>query len=63
MAENEQEQLKPCPFCGAEAFLWRTNWETIIECSKYHVDWHRILVAARNDVDAIKRWDQREVEA
>lgn len=51
--------LKPCPFCGSDALVWRTNYDTYIECSKYHVDIHRIMVSGKTDKEAAERWNRR----
>ena len=51
--------LKPCPFCGAPAFLWRTFQQVTIECSKYHTDTHRIMVSGDTDDEAVERWNRR----
>ena len=52
-------ELRPCPFCGAPAFVWRTSWDTYIECSKYHADHHRVMVCAPNDKMAAELWNRR----
>lgn len=51
--------LKPCPFCGAEAFMWTWTHGTAIECSNYHVDRHRVQIEARTEREAVERWNQR----
>ena len=54
-----EEKLKPCPFCGGEAFLWRTNHIVFIQCSNYNANSHLVEVRAKNDKDAIEAWNRR----
>lgn len=51
--------LKPCPFCGAEAFKWHTFKCVTIECACYDVDKHRIMVSADNEPEAVRLWNAR----
>ena len=60
---QETMQLKACPFCGAEAFVWRTKYDTYIECSRYHTDTHRVMVRAATDKEAAELWNRRAEDA
>ena len=55
-------KLKPCPFCGAEAHLWRTNSATYIECSKYNPRRHQVAMVGNTDEAAVEKWNKREGE-
>ncbi len=52
------EQLKPCPFCGKPANMWKTNYATYIECLEYD-QWHRVQISARTENQAISWWNLR----
>jgi Lar family restriction alleviation protein len=55
--------LKKCPFCGADAKIWRTNYQVYIECSKSDCDRHDrhlIQVSASTEEEAIKAWNTRK---
>lgn len=54
------DNLRPCPFCGAEAFIWRTNHRTYIECKNYNSINHLVRITSQNDERAIERWNMRE---
>lgn len=51
--------LKPCPFCGAEAYMWSWNYGTAIQCSKFNCDTHLIQVRGQTSAEAIERWNAR----
>ena len=53
------EELKPCPFCGAEAHLWRTNYATYIECHNYDPVFHQVQIRGHSEEDSIKKWNER----
>lgn len=55
-------KLKPCPFCGAEAYMWSWNYGTTIQCSNFNSHNHVILVSAETSAEAIARWNAREAE-
>lgn len=59
MTENK---LKPCPFCGSEAFLWSTNYQTWVQCAECdsgdHYR-HLIQISADTEEQAIKIWNTR----
>lgn len=53
------EALKPCPFCGAEAHLWRTNYATYIECRSYDPVFHQVQIRGHSEEDSIRKWNRR----
>ena len=59
---EKQPKLKRCPFCGAAAFMWRTNRGTIIECSLYDSAQHRVMVSGANDIKAAEQWNRRDAD-
>lgn len=52
-------ELKPCPFCGGEAFVWRTNHRTYVQCENYVMTTHRIEVSGITDKEAFELWNRR----
>ncbi len=60
---NKEVELKPCPFCGAEAFVWHTNHETLIQCSELNAATvgkeHLVRISRRTDKEAVKAWNER----
>ena len=60
--EEYNEIVKPCPFCGGDAYVCRTNHQIYIECSntKNGNDRHLIQVSARTFEEALKRWNTRQ---
>jgi len=56
------EDLKPCPFCGGEAFMWRTNHRVFIQCSNYNVNSHLVEVRAETEQEAVEAWNRRTNE-
>ena len=55
----EYNELKPCPFCGGEAFVWRTSHRTWIECENYNVDTHRVAFSSTYEKEVIEAWNRR----
>lgn len=52
-------ELKPCPFCGNKALVWRTDHRTYIECCNYSTLTHQVCVSAETDKEAIEAWNRR----
>lgn len=63
--EGILSELKPCPFCGARAKMWQwgVSSHTVIECSNYDVDTHRVYMQGDTEEEAIEAWNRRAVEA
>ena len=53
------EELKPCPFCGARAHMWQTNYATYIECESYDPKYHQVQISENNNQNAIRKWNKR----
>ena len=56
------KELKPCPFCGAEAHLWKWNDGCRVDCSRWRSkddDVHFVGIGARTEKEAIERWNTR----
>ena len=53
------EKLKPCPFCGGEAFEWRTNHRVFIQCSNFNANSHLVEVRAETEQEAVEAWNRR----
>lgn len=56
--ENEVK-LKKCPFCGGEAFVWRTNHRFFIQCSNYNANSHLVQLRGRTMEEATEAWNRR----
>ena len=56
------EELKRCPFCGGEAFEWRTNHRVFIQCSNYNANSHLVEVRATTREEAVELWNRRYVD-
>ena len=57
--KHDVSDLKPCPFCGAEAYMWSWNYGTAIQCSKFNSNTHLIQVRGKTSTEAIERWNAR----
>ena len=59
-----EEKLKPCPFCGGEALMWRWNGGVRIDCGNWTLTTpeHIVGVGAKTAEEAIKLWNKRELE-
>jgi hypothetical protein len=55
----EVSDLKPCPFCGADALMWSWNYGTAIQCSKFNAKSHLIQVIGKTSTEAIEQWNTR----
>jgi len=52
------DNLKPCPFCGAEAYMWSWNYGVAIQCSNFSY-MHWIEVRGQTIEEAIEKWNAR----
>ena len=52
-------ELKHCPFCGAEPFVWRTNHRTYVECPNLTAENHRVMFSGKTDKEAFDEWNRR----
>lgn len=56
------EELKPCPFCGGQANMWKWNGGVRIDCSRWRAsneNTHFVGIGARTEEEAIKAWNRR----
>ena len=52
--------LKPCPFCGSLARMWKWGaGHTVIECVNYDVDIHRVSIQGDTEAEAVDAWNRR----
>ena len=58
--EENKGYLKPCPFCGGEAFLWSGNpklhMDSTVSCSKCHITQSGHYETSE---EAIEAWNRR----
>lgn len=56
------EELRACPFCGADA-VKGVVFDNIyfVECGS-HDDFHNIWVTGYTEEDAVRRWNQRVLD-
>lgn len=59
---HEVSDLKPCPFCGSEAYIWSWNYGTAVQCSKFNANTHLVQIRGETSDLAIKRWNHRADE-
>lgn len=53
-------EIKPCPFCGGEAVVWRFGYRhVVIECANYNVDSHRVYMQGEDEDEVIASWNRR----
>lgn len=56
------DRLKPCPFCGGRASMWKTNYHVYIQCDNFNTDdanGHLVEVSANTEEEAIRAWNGR----
>lgn len=56
------EKLKPCPFCGGKADVWRTNYHVYIQCENFCMDdrfEHLVQVSGDTEEQALEAWNRR----
>lgn len=56
------DELKRCPFCGAEARAWEWNGGARVDCSKWQGkdgEEHFVSIGAKTMDMAIKLWNAR----
>ena len=53
------EGLKPCPFCGAPASMWKWNGGTRIDCGRFQATKHIVGIEGRTDDEAMRLWNTR----
>lgn len=58
--DNDVTELKPCPFCGADAKMWSWNYGTAVQCSRWESNSHLIQVRGKTMEEAIERWNMRK---
>ena len=56
-----KSQIRACPFCGAKPKVWQWGMyrHTVIECSNYDVDTHRVYMQGDNPEEVIEAWNRR----
>jgi hypothetical protein len=53
--------LKKCPFCGSDAFMWCTKAGFKISCKEDCITMPpRVDIAFTSEEEAMKAWNQRE---
>ena len=55
--------LKPCPFCGAEAFPWPTSNAFFVQCIESQGGRHLVQVRGRTEQEAVTAWNTRKGES
>ena len=53
-------KIRACPFCGAKPKVWRWGLgHTVIECSNYDVDTHRVYMQGDSEDEVVNAWNRR----
>lgn len=56
----DADKIKPCPFCGGKAVLWRHGLNALsIECVNYNNDFHRVYMMGTNEARLVAAWNRR----
>lgn len=56
---TSKTELKPCPFCGSPAHMWKWNYGVAIECSKFDPKYHLVQMEGKNEEEVIEAWNRR----
>jgi Lar family restriction alleviation protein len=60
LSEVRMEEIKPCPFCGGEAWVCRTGILFYISCKNYECGANYHTKPTRKE--AIQAWNQRKAD-
>ena len=58
--------LKPCPFCGGKAEMWRNYYTVTIQCENYKAvsdTQHCVQIAYPTEEEAVRLWNERYKDA
>lgn len=58
--KNANEILKPCPICGAKAYIWNWTDGAAVQCDDYNPYKHNVKVVADTREQAAKLWNDRK---
>ncbi len=60
MKVNDNEELKTCPFCGADAFVWGMNRRYKVSCSNDCISMPPMVdMWFTSEQEATKQWNKR----